>query len=187
MKKHFLLLGMLAAVTVWASAEMTVNLGGTVFWDEDGAGANFILPQVGYMSAEKEYIRADRDIADFRGVPVGTPVFSGWKFRSFDYSIFIDLGAGCGFENTKFNFSGGMTAEFYFVPVFSTCRIGAGIGGGWGFIDVLKDNRQNPYGAPYVRATIPFLVSVFKLGVRYDFYFTDKPYTQFNIFLTHMF
>jgi hypothetical protein len=172
-----------------AYADRMFALGGTMFFHGNGGiGLNGTLPQVGYISAEKDI--DERRVIKWDSVYGEYPVYYtrplGWKFNDFDYSILFDLTAGFGFAPDVLNVSAGLTAEFYFLPAFlKHWRIGAGIGGGWGLIGwnklLLEKDTQNPYGAPYARVTIPILLGMFKTGVYFDYYFMDEPYTQFNI------
>jgi hypothetical protein len=98
---------------------------------------------------------------------------------------------GLGISPFTLNVSAGLTAEFYFLPELWLFKMGAGIGGGWGLIGLdqafsTEIDRPNPYGAPYIRATIPILLGSIKTGAYFDYYFMDKPYTQFNIVLAWM-
>jgi hypothetical protein len=173
-----------------AYAERMSVVGVPLFFSGDGGtGVNFFLPQVGYMSAEKDYVTKVRVIM---GVLDYYEEFAGWKFNRFDYSVLFDLTLGIApTDETELNASAGLTAEFYFLPAISQhSKIGVGVGGGWGYQMLLSEERKagwpTPYGAPYARVTIPVLLGVFKTGVYFDYYFMDGPYTQFNIILALM-
>jgi hypothetical protein len=169
------------AETVW-----TVLSGAVFSHGDGGVGVNSFLPQVGYMSAEKDSEKRLDHIGHVGGreVPYYVTRPLGWKFNDFDYSILFDLTVGFGFGPDVLTASSGVTAEFYFLPALGHCRIGAGIGAGWGLIGwnllLQGEDIQNPYGAPYARITIPVMLGLFKTGVYFDYHFTDEPYTQLN-------
>jgi hypothetical protein len=195
MKKGRVLLvaGMLAVFlnVSGAYADTMFGLGATLFVDGDGVfGINAIVPQVGWTSAKRKYVtrRATRADDLYQGIPEGTLFkdFQGMEFDHFDVSILFDMTTGFGLYADVLNFSSGLTTEFYFLPLWKG-TLGAGIGGGWGFVNwieaaVTHKEVPNPYGAPYVRVTVPYvLFGLIKTGVYFDYFFTDDPYTQFNV------
>jgi hypothetical protein len=171
-------------------ADTMFGLGGTVFFGGDGEfGLNAIMPQVGWTSAKHNVVTRRATAADevFRGLPRGMPIeeFTGMEFDGFDWSVLFDLTVGFSLPEEA-NVSTGLTAEFYFLTG-RLGTLGAGLGGGWGFLNFIDaltttDSRPNPYGAPYVRATVPYIfLGLFKTGAYFDYYLTDDPYTQFNM------
>jgi hypothetical protein len=189
MKKK-MIMAVMAAVFLNVSgayAETMFSFGGAMFFHGDGGvGWNGFVPQVGYMSVKK---KIERKITGWITTPnLQIPRYSvrpiGWDFDGFEYSILFDITFGLGFAPDMLNLSSGLTAEFYFLTL-PLIGLGAGIGGGWGLIGfdwlLREEDMQYPYGAPCARVTIPIVVGTFKTGVYFDYYFMDKPYTQFNI------
>jgi hypothetical protein len=193
MKKQSVLvvLGMMAVFlnVSEAYADKMLGLGAAMFWDGDGGfGFSAIMPQVGWTSAKRETDtrRATAVDESISGIPRGAIIeeFTGMIFDGFEFSMLFDLMMGFTLSG-KVNATAGLTAEFSFLPLWLG-TLGVGIGGGWGFVDWIAykaaEGRSNPYGVPYARVTVPYILGGrFKTGVSFDYFFTDTPYTQFNV------
>jgi hypothetical protein len=181
-----------------AYADTMFGAGATLFWDGDGAfGINAIVPQVGWTSAKRDTVTKIADAFDeaYRGIPRGRTFadFRGMEFDDFDVSVLFDLTIGFGLAPLGLNLTSGLTLEFYFLPLWIG-TLGAGLGGGWGFIGektFIRDGRYGEitsFGAPYIRVTVPYILfGLLKTGVYFDYHLADDPYTQFNVVVMALF
>lgn len=100
------------------------------------------------------------------------------EYSYYEHSSTGDIPRSESYHMNSFGYNMGLLAEFYFLP-FMGIALGGGVTNGAGSYSTYNSDEGsydgNPF-TPYIRAEIPFLFEVVKLGVGFDYIlWQDEP------------